>query len=188
MSSPTNHSPRHGLNTHVGPEEQDTTEVLDAARPSSDGHAPDAPDRHDRELGEAHQDAPTTEMPPVRDTKRRTDRGLTDDQRARLATRLNPATGVWVGVALVAAGLVAIFYSWSKVAAVTNVAQQMPYLVSGGLAGLALVILGATAIDVSVRRQDSRERKYQHVQITRTLDELLQLLEADDDAEHEREQ
>lgn len=129
----------------------------------------------------------TTRMEPLRDADRAPvhHRGLSESQRARVRTWLNPITGVWIGLVLVAAGFIAIFYSWGKVAGVINVAQQMPYLVSGGITGLALVIVGVTVVDVGVRRQDSQERRHQLLQITRTLDELREVLEVEQELPQE---
>ena len=47
------------------------------------------------------------------------------------------------------------YFRWSQVAGLTNVAQQMHNLVSGGLSRLVLIIAGATVVDVVVRRRDS---------------------------------
>lgn len=129
----------------------------------------------------------TARMESIRDAERAPirSRGLSESQRARVRTWLNPITGVWIGLVLVAAGFVAIFYSWGKVAGVINVAQQMPYLVSGGITGLALVIVGVTVVDVGVRRQDSQERRHQLLQITRTLDELREVLDGEQDLPQE---
>lgn len=99
--------------------------------------------------------------------------------RRRAGGLLNTSTATWIGLALAAAGFAAIFYSWTKVAGLVNVAQQMPYLVSGGITGLAFVIVGATVVDVAARRQDSHERRQQLTQITRALAALHQVLDAD---------
>lgn len=98
--------------------------------------------------------------------------------RSRLAGMANAGAGTWLGVVLVAAGFGAIFYTWGKVAGVLNVALQLPYVVSGGIVGLALVIVGVTVVDVAVRRQDSYDRQQQLAQMTRTLAELRELFEA----------
>lgn len=102
-----------------------------------------------------------------------------EDQRGRrAAVHLGrQVTGIWVGLAVVAAGFAAIAFSWSKVAGLTNVAQQVPYLVSSGLLGLALVIAGAAIVDVFVRRWDSGQRKAQIAQMTQALSEVRELLE-----------
>lgn len=97
------------------------------------------------------------------------------------------ATGIWIGLAVVAGGFAAIFFSWSKVAGLTNVAQQVPYLVSSGLLGLALVIAGAAIVDVFVRRWDSGERKAQIAQMTEALSEVRELLELEPPARPEGE-
>lgn len=95
-------------------------------------------------------------------------------------------TGIWIGLVLAAAGLAAIVYTWREVAALTNVAQQMPYLVSGGISGLVLIIAGATVVDVAVRRRDSKERTEQLAQMTRALAEVRELLESEQ-SQHEAE-
>lgn len=69
--------------------------------------------------------------------------------------------GVWAGLALVALGFGVIIYSWVKVAGMLNVALQMPYVVSGGMTGLALIIIGVAEVDMRVRRQDRVERQQQ---------------------------
>lgn len=88
-------------------------------------------------------------------------------------------TGIWISLVLAAAGLAAIVYTWREVAALTNVAEQMPYLVSGGISGLVLIIAGATVLDVTVRRRDSKERTEQLAQMTRALAEVRELLESE---------
>ncbi len=50
------------------------------------------------------------------------------------------------GGALVALGVVCILYAWYQVSGTTNVGLQMPYAVSGGLLGLALVIVGSALV------------------------------------------
>lgn len=92
--------------------------------------------------------------------------------RARFAVLLNATTAVWAGVTLVTAGFVAIFYSWARVAGLLDVAEQLPYVISGGFAGLALIAVGVMVVDVAVRRQDRHERRYQVAQLDRALEEL----------------
>lgn len=94
---------------------------------------------------------------------------------------------IWIGVALLAAGLSAIVYSWSKVAGLTNVAEQVPYFVSGGIGGLAVVIVGAAAVDAGVRHRDSRERHEQLAHMSEALSEVCDRLETGDGADHAEE-
>lgn len=79
---------------------------------------------------------------------------------------------VWAGLSLVAAGFAVIIYSWVKVAAMVNVVLQMPYVVSGGMTGLALIIIGIAIVDMGVRRQDRFERQQQLTEMRQVLIEL----------------
>lgn len=90
----------------------------------------------------------------------------------RIGGAFTNGLGIWLGLAVGAVGFAAIVFAWAKVAGLVNVALQVPYLISGGLAGLALVIVGMTVIDVSVRRQDGHERRQQLAQMTSVLAEL----------------
>ena len=64
---------------------------------------------------------------------------------------------VSVGVLLVVAGFIAMFLAWNGAAAKDFVQGQVPYLISGGLVGLALVGSGLTVINVQARRADQNE-------------------------------
>jgi len=49
----------------------------------------------------------------------------------------------WAGIALALAGLVAIGLGWWGASGTKYVYQELPYVISGGLFGVALVLLGA---------------------------------------------
>ena len=49
------------------------------------------------------------------------------------------------GVVLVLAGVVLLIVGWFEISGTGLVAEQLPYLVSAGLGGLALITLGCTA-------------------------------------------
>lgn len=91
------------------------------------------------------------------------------------ALLLTPANGVWAGLAVVAAGFSAIFYSWGAVAGSLAVDEQMSSLISAGFIGLALIVLGLAAVDIAVRRQDRPERMQQVAQVERSVAELHDL-------------
>jgi hypothetical protein len=76
--------------------------------------------------------------------------------------------GAKLGVGVTLLGFVLIFFGWNGAASSDRLQSQFPYLISGGLAGLGLVIVGAALILVETSREE-RER-------TRT--ELLSLREA----------
>jgi hypothetical protein len=59
-----------------------------------------------------------------------------------------------LGWALAVVGAVALFLGWYGVSGTPVPAKQVPYLVSGGLGGVALVVLGAAVLATDdVRRQ-----------------------------------
>ncbi len=64
---------------------------------------------------------------------------------------------VSVGVLLVVAGFIALFLAWNGAAEKDFVEGQLPYVISGGLVGLALVGSGLTVINVQARRADQAE-------------------------------
>lgn len=87
----------------------------------------------------------------------------------RLQRFFRVGAGVWAGLIIVAVGFGLIAYTWGKVAALVNVALQLPYLVSGGLAGLGLILLGLLITNLAVKRREAIER-------SRQLDEIREAL------------
>jgi hypothetical protein len=86
---------------------------------------------------------------------------------ARLAT--------YVAGALVGAGFVLIALSWYGSATLTYLQGQFPYLVSGGMGGLALVLTGMTVLLLqTVRRESAR----QQAQLARLHDALRRAVAA----------
>jgi hypothetical protein len=70
---------------------------------------------------------------------------------------MNPQFGRFggkAGLALVALGLIAIGVAYNAVASQTALLAQVPYLVSGGLVGVSLVIVGAAVLVVHSARED----------------------------------
>lgn len=84
-----------------------------------------------------------------------------------------------IGLFLLAGGLAAIGFAWNGVDGKTSVADQVPFVIAGGLGGLAIVVAGVVLIDVSVRLHDARASREQIVQLTESLTEVRQLLEAE---------
>jgi hypothetical protein len=78
----------------------------------------------------------------------------------------------YVGWVLVALGAIAIFFGWYGVSGQSLTAKQLPYLVSGGLSGIALVVIGAVFLAADhLRRQVGRLDG-----IERKVDDLYALL------------
>jgi hypothetical protein len=86
--------------------------------------------------------------------------------------RLNASTGVWAGLGVAALGFILIFFSWIKVAALLDVGRQLPYVVSGAMTGLGLIVVGIAVVDMAVRRQDRLERRQQLMLMRTILEEL----------------
>src|SRR5438309_12129323 len=62
--------------------------------------------------------------------------------------------GGQLGLGLIAAGLIFIGLAWNGAASIDFVSGQIPYLLSGGALGLALVIIGVGLIVVQNSRRD----------------------------------
>ena len=62
-----------------------------------------------------------------------------------------------VAVGLVVVGIVALIVGWFGVSGTGLAAEQIPYLVSGGLGGIVLIVIGCTAW-VSADLQDEWRR------------------------------
>lgn len=89
--------------------------------------------------------------------------------RALASLRAVPSIGTYLGVGLATVGLVMLVVAWGRVAGLTNVALQLPYVVSAGFGGLGMVAVGLTVVNVAAKQADARER-------TRQLAELRDLL------------
>jgi hypothetical protein len=75
-----------------------------------------------------------------------------------------------LGLAFCLGGFVAIFLGWNGAASYDRVPAQFPWLISGGVTGLALTMFGASLIVVENNRRDRAALKA-------SLDEIRVLLE-----------
>jgi nitrate reductase gamma subunit len=80
-----------------------------------------------------------------------------------------------VGVVLVVAGFAAMLLGWRGAAATLSVPLQLPYLVSGGIGGIALIGLGLSLCNLAASR---REAAREIVRWRALVDQAVQLLEA----------
>ena len=85
----------------------------------------------------------------------------------------------YIGIAVAVLGFVLIAVAWGQVAGELNVALQLPYLVSGGFTGLALVMVGVTVVSVAARRRDAALREQQTALLADALRELSAALDPD---------
>ena len=105
-------------------------------------------------------------------------------ERELLASRipaLRPLSPVptYIGVAVATIGFVLIAVAWGQVAGEVNVALQLPYLISGGLTGLAMILVGVTIVSVAARRRDAALREQQTALLADALRELSAALDPD---------
>jgi len=88
---------------------------------------------------------------------------------------------IYIGVAIAIAGFVLLLIAWGQVAGETQVSLQLPYLVSAGLTGLALVMVGLTVVTIASEQRDAAARDRQMDQLVSILDELNATLSASKD-------
>lgn len=92
--------------------------------------------------------------------------------------RAAPNLVVWAGALLLAVGVVLLFVAWAETAKRTNVAFQIPYVVSAGFSGLGFVVLGLTTLNLAAKRDQARERDRQADELRRLLAELRGAVDA----------
>jgi len=83
----------------------------------------------------------------------------------------------YLGIGVSAIGFILIAVAWGKVAGETLVSKQLPFLVSGGITGLAMVMVGLTVVSVAARRRDAVLREQQTELLADALRELASSLE-----------
>jgi hypothetical protein len=78
-----------------------------------------------------------------------------DPARRDLARLAWDVVQPWAGWICVGAGFLALAVGWYGVSGETVVEKQLPYLLSGGLAGIALVVFGSRLLLIEDLRRDS---------------------------------
>jgi hypothetical protein len=84
--------------------------------------------------------------------------------------------GGQLGLGCAAVGLLFIGLAWNGAASVDFVQGQVPYLLSGGAFGLALVVLGAALVIVQNSRRDRALLQAQLEELNRSLSRLATAL------------
>ena len=80
--------------------------------------------------------------------------------------------GGQLGLLFCLAGLVFIWVGWNGAASYNDLRQQFPWLISGGLTGLALVIIGVGLFVVQSQRADRVQLEANLVELRRILDRM----------------
>lgn len=93
--------------------------------------------------------------------------------------RSNVPTFVGLGLAVV--GFLVIGVAWDGAARQNWVPAQFPYLISGGIAGLGLIIVGVTVVIIQVMRNSALDRTAELERLTARVDDLHRRLAPADD-------
>lgn len=96
--------------------------------------------------------------------------------RWRLLTDPASLLPTYIGIAIAVIGFALIGIGWARVAGTVDVWKQMPYVLSAGLPGLGLVMVGLVVINVSARRQDGAARARQMAALTEAMQDLKRSL------------
>ena len=97
----------------------------------------------------------------------------------RLAIVVSPTWLIYLGAAAVVVGFGLLAYTWDRVSTLTIVAAQIPWLVSSGLTGLGLIVVGAALVIVWSRRSDDTERRRQTDELVDALREIRDALSSE---------
>lgn len=91
-------------------------------------------------------------------------------------TRSGSPVLIYIGIAVAVVGFLLILLAWGQVAGETQVYLQVPYVVSAGLSGVGLVMVGLTIVNVAAKQRDAADRDRQIDQLVSILDELKSAL------------
>jgi hypothetical protein len=85
--------------------------------------------------------------------------------------RLNKMGGQ-LGILFCLAGMVLIWTGWNGAASYNDIRQQFPYLLSGGIPGLALVIIGVGVFVLQSARADRVQLEANLIELRKILDRM----------------
>jgi hypothetical protein len=77
-----------------------------------------------------------------------------------------------LGLFFCIAGLGVIWAGWNGAASYNDIRKQFPYLVSGGIGGLALVVIGAALLIIQSQRADRVQIEANLVELRKILDRM----------------
>ena len=88
----------------------------------------------------------------------------------------------WIGMALIVFGIVCILLGWYGAANSPYLYQEIPYVISGGLLGVALVIGGGVLVRCGWSMRQIEEERRNALAIVRSVDRLERVLRSLDEA------
>jgi hypothetical protein len=77
-----------------------------------------------------------------------------------------------LGIAVALLGFVLIYLGWNGAGSFNDIRQQFPYLISGGIAGLALVVVGAALLVIEAARAERAELQATLLELRDALTEV----------------
>lgn len=89
-------------------------------------------------------------------------------------------TAIWTGVGVALMGFAVIGLAWNSASELDFIQGQFPYLVSGGLTGIGLIVVGVGVLLMEILRRDGAERAVQMERLASSLAQLSTTLGADD--------
>lgn len=92
--------------------------------------------------------------------------------RPFFALRAVPHIATYAGMVLTLVGGVLLVVAWGRVAGLTTVGLQMPYVISAGCTGLGLIAAGLTIVNLAAKSEDSAKRRAQLGELRDLLAEL----------------
>lgn len=84
-----------------------------------------------------------------------------EQARRRRLPAFSDRTLVFGSLAVVGMGFAVLAFTWGQVAGEALVARQLPYIVSGGLTGLALVVVGTALCVVGAWRAERQADQWE---------------------------
>jgi hypothetical protein len=82
--------------------------------------------------------------------------------------------GGQLGIGYILAGLALIFLGWNGAASYDRAESQLPYVISGGVGGLALVVVGVGLLIVQAQRANRASTEANIAELREAVDRLAQ--------------
>jgi hypothetical protein len=79
----------------------------------------------------------------------------------------------YMGLGMIGVGFLFIFLAWNGAAEVDTPQQQIPYVISGGLTGLGLIVLGAAVLLLQDARKAWATQQERLEELRHTLERLV---------------
>lgn len=100
------------------------------------------------------------------------------EERRRRLPAFSDRTLVFASLAVVGVGFAVLAFTWGQVAGEALVARQLPYIVSGGLTGLALVVVGTALCVVAAWRAERQADQWELERICSLVREVADSVRA----------